>query len=119
MTSLAALSLREAARGFARQKSVFAVTVLTLVLGLSLCTTMACVLYGVILRPLSYGDARRLVMVWAGYEGGASERDSVNERALPVWRQASRAFESVAGFGYVQFTLLERGEPASLQASMV
>ncbi len=119
MTGIAAISLREAVRGFTRQKSVFVVSVLTLALGLSLCTTMFCVLYGVILRPLSYGEARRLVIAWAGYEGGASERDTFNEQALVDWRQASHTFDGVAGFRYAQFTLLQRGEPTDLEGAIV
>lgn len=119
MTSLAALSLRDALRGFARQKSFFAVAVLTLVLGFSLCTAMACVLYGVVLRPLSFGDARRLVMAWAAYEGGATERDTFDEQALVTWRQASNTLDAVGAFRYGQFTLLQRGEPASLQGASV
>lgn len=119
MTRIAAFSLREAFRAVTRQKSTFAVAVLTLSLGLGLCTTMFCILYGVILRPLSYGDPRRLMMAWAGYEGGASERDLFGEQAVVEWRQTARAFEGVAGFRYTTFTLLQRGEPTSLEGAMV
>lgn len=119
MTGIAALSLREAWRGFARQKSTFLVAVLTLALGLGLCTAMFCVLHGVILRPLPYGDAQRVVVAWAGYEGGTSERDMFNEQVLAEWRQAAHAFEDVAGFRYTQVTLLQRGEPTSLEGAIV
>ena len=119
MTRIAALSLREAFRAFNRQKPVFAVAILTLTLGLSLCTTMFCVLYGVILRPLSHGDPRRLVVAWAGYEGGDSERDSFSQEAVSKWRQTARAFDGVAGFDYETFTLLQRGEPASFEGAVV
>ncbi|MGH9348046.1 MAG: ABC transporter permease [Vicinamibacterales bacterium] len=117
--SVTALSLREAVRAFTRQKSVFAVAVLTLALGLGLCTAMFCVVYGVILRPLSYGDPDRLVMAWAGYEGGASERDMFGEEALRQWRGTARAFDGVAGFRFATFTLLQRGEPASVEGAVV
>jgi putative ABC transport system permease protein len=119
MTGIAAVSLREAFRAFTRQKSIFAVAVLTLSLGLGLCTTMFSVLYGVILRPLSYDTQQRLLMAWAGYEGGGSERDTFSEQAVAEWQQAARAFESVTGFHYTTFTLLQRGEPTSLEGAMV
>lgn len=116
-TSLATISLREAVRGFARHKSIFLVAVLTLALGLSLCTAMFCVLYGVVLKPFSYAD--RLVVAWAGYEGSANERDHFTEQALEEWRQASHAFDGVAGFRYTQLTLLQRGEPMDFQGAIV
>jgi putative ABC transport system permease protein len=119
MSGLAALSMREAWRGFVRQRFTFVVAFLTLVLGLSLATAMLCVLYGVILRPLPYGDPSRVVMAWAGYEGGSSERESFSEDALVAWGRATGAFDGLAGFQYTMFTLLQRGEPVSLQGAIV
>ncbi len=119
MVRIAALSLREAFRALTRQKSIFVVAVVTLALGLSLTTATFCILYGVILRPLSYGDPRRLVMGWAGYEGGASERDTFGQQAIADWQQTTRALDRVAGFRYATFTLLQRGQPASLEGAVV
>lgn len=119
MSGLAALSLREALRGFVRQRSTFVMALLTLVLGLSLATAMLCVLYGVVLRPLPYGDPSRVVMAWAGYEGSAGERESFSEDALVAWGRATDAFDGLAGFQYTMFTLLQRGEPVSLQGAVV
>ena len=114
-----ALFLREAVRGFVRHKSILAVAVLTLAIGLSLCTAMFCVLYGVILRPLSFTEPHQLVVARAGYEGGVSEEEKFNEQALLEWRQAMRAFSGLAAFRYTQFTLLQRGDPADVQGAIV
>jgi putative ABC transport system permease protein len=119
MIGIATLSLRETFRAFTRQKSTFGVAVLTLALGIGVCTAMFCVLYGVILRPLSYGDPKRLVMAWAGYDGGATERDTFGEQALIEWRQRSRAFDGVAGFRFTTFTVLQRGDPTSVEGAVV
>ncbi len=119
MIGIAALSLREAFRSLIRQKSTFGVAALTLALGFSVCTAMFCVLYGVILRPLSYGDPKRLVVAWAAYEGGATERDTFGAQALMEWRQRSRAFDEIAGFGFTTFTVLQRGEPLSVEGATV
>src|ERR1044071_1777715 len=94
MIPIGALSLRETVRAFTRQKSIVAVGVGTLALGISLCTAMLCALYGVISRPLSFGDPRRLVVAWAGYEGGTTERDTFSDQALAEWRRTTRAFEN-------------------------
>jgi putative ABC transport system permease protein len=115
-----AIALRETIRGFVRHKSIFGVAVLTLILGLSLCTTMFCVLYGVILRPLSYGDASRLVVARASYEGGSSEQDNkFDEQALIELRREAKSFDGLGGFRYWQFTLLHRGEPMDLEGVLV
>ena len=119
MTGSTVLALREAIRGFRRQKSIFAVAVLTLALGLSLCTAMLCVVYGVVLRPLAYDSGGRLVVAWAGYDGSPTERDSFTEQAVREWRERAQAFDGVAGFRYEQLTLLQRGEPTDLQGAVV
>jgi hypothetical protein len=54
-----------------RDEVHFGVAIFTLTLGLVCVRAMLCVLYGVIVRPLAY-DAGRVVVAWAGYEGGAS-----------------------------------------------
>ncbi len=119
MTGMAGLSLREAWRGLTRQRSTFVVAVLTLALGLGLTIAMGCVLHGVLLRPVGGGDGRRVVMAWAGYQGGNSDRDLFDEQSLTTWRQASQVFEHVGGFNYTTVTLLQRGEPVSLQGAIV
>lgn len=117
MTTIAAISLREAVRGFARHKHLFAVAVLTLALGLSLCITMFCVLYGVLLRP--YGDSSRLVVVRAAYEGGTSRQNQFAGHAVTELREATRTFEELASFKYWEYTLLGQGEPLDLEGAVV
>jgi predicted permease len=115
----AALSFREAVRGLTRQTAISAIAVFTLTLGISMSAAMLCVVYGVMLRPLSYDGDRRLAVAWAGYEGALTERESFSEQALMQWRTASRTLDGLAGFRYWQFTLLERGEPIDLQGAQV
>jgi len=119
MSWSAILSIREAVRGLARQKTISAIAVFTLTLGISMSAAMLCVVYGVMLRPLSYDGGRRLAVAWAGYEGALTERESFSEQALMQWREASRTLDGLAGFRYGQFTLLERGEPIDLQGAQV
>ena len=114
-----AISMREAIRGFVRHKSFFVVAVLTSALGLGVGTTVFCVLYGVLLRPFSYGDGDRLVVARASYEGGLSEQNRFDGQALVEWRQAARTLDGLAAFKDWEYTLLQRGEPADLEAAMV
>src|SRR3989442_162870 len=112
-------SIREAIRGFTRQKSILAVATLTLALGLGVSTAMLSVVQAVVLRPVAYDMERRLVIAWAGYEGSPTDRGLFTEEAVLEWKQSARAFDGVAGFAYTQFTLLQRGEPTDLQGAVV
>ncbi len=119
MFSIAALSLRETFRASLRQKSTFGVAILTLALGIGVCTAMFCVLYGVMLRPLSYGDPHRLIFAWAGYDGGSTERDTFDQPTMEEWRRRSKTIEALAGFRFTTFTVLQRGDPASVEGAVV
>jgi predicted permease len=114
-----AISWREAVRGFIRHKSFFAVAVLTSALGIGIGTTVFCVLYTVLLRPLSYGDASRLVVGRASYEGASSTQNRFNGQALLNWREAARTFDGLTAFKDWEFTLLHQGEPGDLEAVKV
>jgi len=64
--------LRYAARGMGRRRGLVATIVLTLALGVGATTTVFSVVNGVLLRPLPYPEADRLVALvqtWEGHEG--------------------------------------------------
>ncbi|MET0622234.1 MAG: ABC transporter permease, partial [Pyrinomonadaceae bacterium] len=75
------------------------VAVLTLALGIGATTAIFSVMNAVLLRPLPYPEAGRLVYVGQQYRGGLA---GSGEPKFLFWREQSRSFEALAcysGFG--------------------
>ncbi|MEJ7810827.1 MAG: ABC transporter permease [Gemmatimonadaceae bacterium] len=110
--------LRYVTRSLFRSPGFFAVTVLTLALGIGATTAIFSVIAGVLLRPLPYPDADRIVRVWQiGANGG---RNNVSDPNFEDWRSASRSFAALAEVrdgGVVSVS--GAGEPARVQAAAV
>jgi len=105
--------LRYGLRMLAKNPGFTAVAVLTLALGIGANTAIFSVVNAVLVRPLPYKDADRLVMLWStkpreGWRGQASPLDFL------AWRQESHSFESMAAIQPCSLNLTGRGEPIEL-----
>ncbi len=93
MTNLK-LDLRVALRRLARQPLSTAVAILTLALGIGGCVAMFALTDAVLLQPLRFPGADRLVTLWdRGADGG---NDNVGWATVVDWRQRSHSFDAVA-----------------------
>ncbi len=113
-----AADLRYAARSLRNNPSFAAVVILTAALGIGANTSIFSVVYAVLLRPLPYRDAARLVA-----PTNASP-DAVLNWGIPdfqyaVWRDQAAIFEGIAASGPRQFTITGTGEPQQLKAQLV
>src|SRR5690349_20168826 len=92
--------LRYAVRVLSRSPAFSAVAILTLALGIGANTAMFSLVYGILMRPLPYRDAHRLVLI-------QREQDMTGaHRAIPMsffsaadrdaWQARVRSFETVA-----------------------
>ena len=104
--------LRVALRGLARRPAFAAVVLLTLALGIGANAAIFSVVHGVLLRPLPYAAADRLVAVWPGHFLSNAELLFLRERL----RTAERVETYSPGWSV---TLTEVGEPAQLVAASV
>ncbi|HVT17152.1 MAG TPA: ABC transporter permease [Thermoanaerobaculia bacterium] len=111
--------LRCAARSLARSPGFSAVAIVVLALGIGGTTTIWSVLSSVVLRPLPYGNAGRLVMIWETKPGRTME-NTVRPSYFAIWKERSRTCERMAGFfPYLHPTLGGGGTPEELTAASV
>lgn len=94
------------------------VVVATLTLGIGLSTAIFGVVYGVLLKPLPYPQADRLMAIWNSAPVAAYQRYNVNGVNWLTWRERSRAFEDIGLARLIaNYNLTGIGEPERLQAA--
>jgi len=86
--------LRFALRSFRRSPGFSAVAVLTLALGIGATTAIFSVVYSVLLRPLPYPDADRIVRVWQLDKDG--NRMDVSDPNFADWQADNRTLAALA-----------------------
>jgi putative ABC transport system permease protein len=109
--------LKIAARLLGRSPAFAFVSVLTLGLAIGATTAIFSVIEPVLLRPLPYPNADKLVLVWERDADGS--RDNVG---FPTFRDLvarSRTLERAAAIGDWQPTLSDLGDPERLQGDRV
>jgi putative ABC transport system permease protein len=96
-----------------------AAAVLTVALGIGATTAMFSVVYGVLLRPLPYGDAERLVDIWSTAPGRGLPRAYVGMANVYDWKARNHVFEDIGALRAVaNFNLVgDGGEPERLFGS--
>ncbi len=113
----AAQDLRYGLRGIRRSPGFSLVVVLTLALGIGANTAIFSLVNAVLLRPLPYPAAERLVML--GESDPKAEGISVTWINYEHWRDENRSFENMAGFHTAHLTLTGRGEALLTRAGIV
>ena len=109
--------VRYGARVLAKHKAFTAVAVLTLALGIGANTAIFSVVNELLLRPMPYRDAERVVMLWEVTPGG--RRQNTTSRAnFRAWREQGQSFESVAAFSDQRLNLTGAGEPEEVSVQL-
>ncbi|HET9371575.1 MAG TPA: ABC transporter permease, partial [Vicinamibacterales bacterium] len=113
--------LKLALRQFSRTPMFAALTVLTLALGIGATSAIFSVVHAVLLRPLPYADAGRLVMIWSDNTRNGEKHNPVSPANAVAMRQEARSF---TGIEYLYSFLVPvqirtTGEPDLAQAATV
>lgn len=98
-----------------------AVTILTIALGVGAVTTLFSVAYGVLLRPLPWGDTERLVRL-SELRGGREGRvpGTMMNGSYLAWAEAPQTLEAIGYYsGDTPATLTGAGEATRIQMSRV
>jgi len=102
--------IRYAARGLAKQETFTLVAVITLALGIGANTAIFSVVNELLLRPLPYLDAQRLVMVWEVTPEGRHQ-NTTSRANFRGWREQTTSFDGMAAFTDQRLNLTGAGEP--------
>jgi putative ABC transport system permease protein len=111
--------IRYAIRSLRKQPVFAAVAVLTLTLGIGANTAIFSLLYQVLLRPLPYAEADRLVFVWNTYKLMGLPQASVSIPDYVDRKTQAPAFEDAALFTMRSVNLTTQGQPEQLRALAV
>ncbi|MGH9162298.1 MAG: ABC transporter permease [Vicinamibacteraceae bacterium] len=88
--------LRSALRTLSRTRGVTFVAIITLAFGIGGSTLIFSLVYGVLLRPLPYPQADRLVMLWQHDPARGIEQERVTPANFADWRSQNRVFDEMA-----------------------
>ena len=112
------MNLRLGARSLLKQPTFTAAVLFTLALGIGGTTAMFSVVYGVLLRPLPFGDPDRIVRLWTAWKPSLG-RGAVSSANARDWRAQNRVFEDIAIIRNGNYGLTGSGEPERLQGARV
>ncbi len=108
---------RYAIRTLGRDRAFTLIAVVTLAVGIGANTSMFSVINAILLRPLPYYEADRLVWLSEQHEEIATRWISYPN--LLDWRERNQSFEAMAAIRGWQMTLTGAGEAQSVNARMV
>ena len=115
--------LRYALRQLAKYPGFSAVAILTLALGVGANTAVFSVIYALLLRPLPYHDADRLVRIYDANRESGELHGVFSPQDVDDLRQSQNVFQSFASFAFFPGnsggTLLDVGEPHYLSTAYV
>jgi putative ABC transport system permease protein len=108
--------LRFAVRAMLKRPGVSCVAVMALALGAGANTSIFSVVNAVLLRPLPFKDADRLLTVWSWNRVRGFNTDLVSRLDYADWRSQNQVFEDMAASTDATYTLTGFGEPYTVTA---
>jgi predicted permease len=113
--------LRDAGRALSRDSGVTLLTLLTLALTIGATTALFSIVRGVLVRPLPYPGADRLVRVAERRSDTPSSRQfrTLSNHTYWAWRDGTRTLQALACYGLTEQTVSTRDEPVRLTGATV
>jgi putative ABC transport system permease protein len=99
------LDLRYGARMLAKAPAFTSVALVTLALGMGAATAIFSVVDTVLLKPLPFRDAERLLLIWENNVSQNLDRTLVSPADFLAWQQQSRAVERMAALQDMRINL--------------
>jgi putative ABC transport system permease protein len=106
--------LRHGLRVLFRKPGLALIAIVTLAAGIGLNTAIFTVVNSILLRPLPYPGADRLVQVWETWAPGNSYSGSVSPNNFLDWQDQARSFEQMGAYWVWLFTLTGTNRPTEI-----
>ena len=113
------MEIRYALRSLYKSRSYAAAFVVTLGLGIGVNTTIFSVINGVLLQPLPYQDADRIMFVQQPANRAGAFNASFSFIEIDDYRAASRTIDEFVEFGDWDFSVIGRGDPHRVVGGLV
>jgi len=107
--------IRFAWRGLLRAPGFAAIAIATLALGMGANSAIFTIVSAVVMRPLPYADADRLVRITSDFTGLGSVDVGLSQPEMLDYRDRSGVFEAVAGVWPLNANLTEVDEPERVE----
>jgi len=111
--------LRYGIRSLRKRPGFTAITVLTLALGIGANTAIFSVVYSVLLRPLPFYRADRIVLLWGEDRAENNSRSQVSHTDIVDYRAQQKVFESITTFNSWTPLISGAAEPARISGALV
>ena len=94
-------------------------TIAALAIGIGATTALFSVVHALLVKPLPYADAERLVVVWEHNLARNRPRNVVSPANYLEWKARHQSFERMAAFTQNRVTLTGNDEPQELSTIVV
>jgi len=111
--------VRYAVRGLRRNPGFTATALITIALGIGATTAVLTIVNGILLRPLPYPDADRLVRIYQVNREQELPRAAVSLMDFDDWRQQTTSFSSLTAYQYGPLLVTSFAEPVEVETALV
>jgi putative ABC transport system permease protein len=111
--------LRFGARMLLRQRAFTLAAIIALALGIGANTAVFSVVNAVLLRPLPYQNAERMVVIWGNFLTFSMEQLRAKAAEYLDYRDQTRSFETVAAFSTDDFNFMDGSHPERIVGARV
>src|SRR5882762_9087288 len=103
--------IRYGVRMLVHKPGVTVLAVIALALGIGASAAIFSVVNTVLLRPLPYANANRLVMIWEQNRPRSRDRNVISAANFLDWREQNQVFQDMSAFYSSPYNLTGLGDP--------
>jgi len=111
--------VKHAVRGLVRDRGVTAIVIACLALGIGINATLFSVIDGVLIQPLPFAEADRLLILNETFERGGLREEGVSYPNLRDWKAQTTAFSAIAASSGRSIALSDGVEPERYEGAAV